>query len=138
VIGTRERKIRLAVLAGVVNQRQLGRWYALADALVFPSCQGETRGLVVNEAFQFDLALLVSDHAGSARDLVAGPWSPPPGSCVFPSGDAAAFAAAIRAVPVPSTRIRSQWRGPSAALPHPQDLADAVADVARASLGMGR
>jgi len=98
--------IRLAVLAGFVNQRELGRWYTMADALVFPSCQGETWGLVVNEAFQFGLTLLVSDHAGSARDLVAGPWSPPPGSCVFRSGEAAAFAAAIRAVPVPSTRIR--------------------------------
>ncbi len=117
--------------AGFVNQRELGRWYAMADALVFPSCQGETWGLVVNEALQFGLALLVSDHAGCARDLVEGTWPPPPGSTVFPSGDAAALAAAIRDLFTTGTSPRLGWRRPSDALPHPRDLADAVADVAR-------
>lgn len=124
--------------AGFVNQRQLGRWYAMADALVFPSCQGETWGLVVNEALQFGLALLVSDHAGCARDLVAGTWPSPPGSCVFPSGDAAALAAAIRDLLTTGTSPRLGWRRPSDALPHPRDLADAVADVVRTPQLKGR
>ena len=115
--------------AGFVNQGELGRWYATADALVFPSRQGETWGLVVNEALQFGLALLVSDHAGSARDLVAGRWPPPPGSCVFPSGDAAALAAAIRHLLAAEGSSRLAWRGAPEALPHPRDLADAVAEV---------
>lgn len=118
--------------AGFVNQRELGRWYAMADALVFPSRQGETWGLVVNEALQFGLSLLVSDHAGSARDLVAGPWPPPPGSCVFPSGDAAALATAIRDLVAIGSSTRLGWREPPGALPHPRDLADAVAAVAGA------
>jgi glycosyltransferase involved in cell wall biosynthesis len=118
--------------AGFVNQRQLGRWYAMADALVFPSCQGETWGLVVNEALQFGLALLVSDHAGSARDLVAGTWPSPPGSCVFPSGDAAALAVAIRGVLCLLPRSRPRWSPPAGALPRPSELAGVVSAVASA------
>lgn len=117
--------------AGFVNQRELGRWYAMADALVFPSRQGETWGLVVNEALQFGLALLVSDHAGCARDLVAGSWPAPPGSCVFPSGDAGALAAAIRGVLGAGPRPSSGWNLAPRSLPHPHDLAQAVAAVAR-------
>jgi glycosyltransferase involved in cell wall biosynthesis len=117
--------------AGFVNQRELGRWYAMADALVFPSRQGETWGLVVNEALQFGLALLVSDHAGCARDLVAGSWPAPPGSCVFPSGDAGALAAAIRGVLGAGPRPSSGWNLAPRSLPHPHDLAQAFAAVAR-------
>jgi len=121
--------------AGFVNQSELGRWYAMADALVFPSRQGETWGLVVNEALQFGLALLVSDHAGSARDLVAGPVAPPAGSRVFPSGDASALAGALQALlaagvsPTPRAGADS-----AAALPHPLELADAVAAVTMAGV----
>jgi len=118
--------------AGFVNQRELGRWYAMADALVFPSRQGETWGLVVNEALQYGLVLLVSDHAGSARDLVAGPWPPPPGSCVFPSGDAAALAEAIRGVLCRLPCSRPRWSPPAGALPRPMELAAAVSAVASA------
>lgn len=112
--------------AGFVNQSDLGRWYCMADALVFPSRQGETWGLVVNEALQFGLALLVSDHAGSARDLVAGPEPPPAGSAVFPSGDAKALAACLRRLrPRPLHPQASP--GTAAGLPHPEALARAVA-----------
>ncbi|MFM7675667.1 MAG: glycosyltransferase family 4 protein [Synechococcus sp.] len=117
------------LFAGFVNQQGLGRWYAMADALVFPSRQGETWGLVVNEALQFGLALLVSDHAGSARDLVAGPWPPPPGSCVFPSGDASALATAIRNVLGVRSGPSSGWNLDPRTLPHPLDLAHAVVEV---------
>jgi len=121
------------LFAGFVNQQELGRWYAMADALVFPSRQGETWGLVVNEALQFGLAVLVSDHAGSARDLVAGPWPPPPGSCVFPSGDAGALAAAIRDLLATGTTSRRRWQPSREALPHPSQLADAVLKVCRSA-----
>jgi glycosyltransferase involved in cell wall biosynthesis len=123
--------------AGFVNQSELGRWYAMADALVFPSRQGETWGLVVNEALQFGLALLVSDHAGSARDLVAGPVAPPAGSRVFPSGDASALAGALQALLAGGVSSTPRAGADSAAaLPHPFELADAVAAMTIAGVPM--
>jgi glycosyltransferase involved in cell wall biosynthesis len=60
-------------LAGFVNQSQVGRWYAAADCLVLPSRRGagETWGLVVNEALQFGLRVIVSDGVGCSADLQA-------------------------------------------------------------------
>ena len=55
---------------GFCNQSEIGRGYAMADALVFPSTQGETWGLVVNEALQFGLAVMASDHPGCVADLL--------------------------------------------------------------------
>ena len=116
---------------GFLNQSQLGRAYALADALVFPSSQGETWGLVVNEALQFGLAVLASDHAGCARDLLAVPAALPPGTAVFSSGDAAALAAAMRGWLTCGRDPADPARPPAPPLPHPRDLAEAVASVVR-------
>ncbi|MEI6828800.1 MAG: glycosyltransferase family 4 protein [Synechococcaceae cyanobacterium ELA445] len=115
--------------AGFRNQSEMGRFHALADALVFPSRQGETWGLVVNEALQFGLPVLVSDHAGCARDLVAPDAHPPAGSAVFPSGNPRALAAALERLleQHDPTRLRQ----PMEPLPHPGDLARAVATVVR-------
>jgi len=127
---------------GFRNQSELGRYYALADGLVFPSRQGETWGLVVNEALQFGLPVLVSDHAGCARDLVAPPARVPAGSAVFASDNPDALAAALRgwlAAPrvLPTQQALqadSAAQADAAAmgspavrrLPHPADLAGAV------------
>ena len=127
---------------GFRNQSELGSFYALADGLVFPSRQGETWGLVVNEALQFGLPVLVSDHAGCARDLVAPPAGVPPGSAVFASDNPDALATALRvwlAAPRPLPPQQGFWTDsassavlaatPSPAaklLPHPGDLARAV------------
>ena len=99
---------------GFQNQQQLGRFYALADTLVLPSIQGETWGLVVNEAQQFGLNVICSDKVGSSVDLV----DPSERGRVHRSGDAANFALAIAelskhpAQPSPGTQQ----------LPHPQQL----------------
>jgi glycosyltransferase involved in cell wall biosynthesis len=79
--------------AGFVNQSQLGRAYAVADCLVMPS-EGETWGLVVNEAMATGLPCVVSDRVGCAPDLVI------PGQTgdVFAFGDAAALEAAVAGV----------------------------------------
>ena len=55
---------------GFQNQSQLGRFYTVADSFIFPSLQGETWGLVVNEALQFGLRVVASDHPGCVRDLL--------------------------------------------------------------------
>ena len=116
---------------GFQNQRSLGACYATADALVFPSRQGETWGLVVNEALQFGCAVITSDHAGSARDLVAAPAPSPPGSAVFASNDAAAMAEALSRFA--ALHPRGFTPKPIRGLPHPRDLAQAVSAVLKAS-----
>ena len=57
---------------GFRNQREMGEGYASADALILPSRrgQGETWGLVVNEALQWGMPALVSDGVGCREDLV--------------------------------------------------------------------
>lgn len=76
------------VFAGFQNQSKLGRFYSAADCLVLPSSWSETWGLVVNEALQFALPVLVSDRVGCWPDLVI----PAETGYVFPAGDAAALA----------------------------------------------
>lgn len=56
-------------LTGFKNQSEVGKYFAAADIFVLPSGAGETWGLVVNEAMNFNLPILVSDVAGSAYDL---------------------------------------------------------------------
>jgi glycosyltransferase involved in cell wall biosynthesis len=77
-------------LKGFVNQSELGLYYRAADFLVLPSLT-ETWGLVVNEAMQFGLPVIVSDRVGCRLDLV----KPGHTGYVFPSGDAAALAQAM-------------------------------------------
>jgi glycosyltransferase involved in cell wall biosynthesis len=55
--------------AGFLNQSQIVRAYASGDILVLPS-DGETWGMVVNEAMACRLPCLVSDRVGCHPDLV--------------------------------------------------------------------
>jgi glycosyltransferase involved in cell wall biosynthesis len=55
---------------GFLNQTELWRAYLSADIFVLPSDNGETWGLVVNEAMLFGLPVLVSNEVGSRYDLV--------------------------------------------------------------------
>ncbi len=55
---------------GFLNQTELWRAYLSADVFVLPSDNGETWGLVVNEAMLFGLPVLVSNEVGSRYDLV--------------------------------------------------------------------
>jgi glycosyltransferase involved in cell wall biosynthesis len=57
-------------MIGFLNQQQIGRAYAVADALVLPSDGRETWGLVVNEAMACGVPAIVSEEAGCAPDLV--------------------------------------------------------------------
>lgn len=56
---------------GFLNQSEIGRAYAAADAIVLPSDWEETWGLVVNEAMLFGLPGIVSDRVGCGPDLVS-------------------------------------------------------------------
>jgi glycosyltransferase involved in cell wall biosynthesis len=75
---------------GFANQTRMPAVYALGDLLVLPSLS-EPWGLVVNEAMNLGLPVIVSDQVGAAPDLVssANGW-------VFPAGDIPALTAALR------------------------------------------
>ena len=59
-------KIRFA---GFVQKEQLPAYYALCDALMFPT-HSDTWGLVVNEAMASGTAIVTTDVAGCVADLV--------------------------------------------------------------------
>jgi glycosyltransferase involved in cell wall biosynthesis len=56
-------------ITGFLNQTEIPRAYAAADLLVLPS-RAERWGLVVNEAMNFSLPIIVSDRVGCGPDLV--------------------------------------------------------------------
>jgi glycosyltransferase involved in cell wall biosynthesis len=56
--------------AGFLNQGEMPRAYTAADVFMLPSKLHETWGLVVNEAMNFGLPIVVSDKVGCAADLV--------------------------------------------------------------------
>jgi glycosyltransferase involved in cell wall biosynthesis len=64
------RQIPDVVIAGFLNQAELPRAYASADVFCLFSKRNETWGVVVNEAMNFGLPILVSDKVGCGMDLV--------------------------------------------------------------------
>lgn len=80
--------------AGFLNQSEMPRAYAAADALVLPSDAGETWGLVVNEAMASGLAAIVSDQVGCREDLVEEGVT----GFSFPCGDPISLSACMSAV----------------------------------------
>lgn len=65
-----EKGLKNVILTGFINQNEISDYYAMADIFVLPSGTGETWGLVVNEAMNFQLPVVVSSTAGCAVDLV--------------------------------------------------------------------
>ena len=59
------------VFAGFLNQSEVSQAYSVADVFVLASGWDETWGVVVNEAMNFGLPVVVSDKVGCAVDLVA-------------------------------------------------------------------
>ena len=57
-------------ITGFINQKELPKYYTISDLFVLPSGIGETWGLVVNEAMNFKLPVIVSDTTGCSADLV--------------------------------------------------------------------
>jgi len=55
---------------GFMNQTEISQAYVAADIFVLPSKEHETWGVVVNEAMNFQLPIVVSDMVGCAVDLV--------------------------------------------------------------------
>ena len=66
----KENNLSDVYLTGFKNQSEIGKYFAVADIFVLASDAGETWGLVVNEAMNFGLPIIVSDMVGCAEDLV--------------------------------------------------------------------
>lgn len=69
----KRRAVELGVpvhFTGFLNQTEMWKAYVPADAFVLPSTNGETWGLVTNEAMLFGLPVIVSDQVGCGPDLV--------------------------------------------------------------------
>jgi glycosyltransferase involved in cell wall biosynthesis len=73
--------------AGFLNQSRIPEAYVAADCLVLPSDDGETWGLVVNEAMACGRPALVSDRVGCGPDLIVAGRT----GKVFPYGDSGAL-----------------------------------------------
>ena len=69
------RRIPRVLMPGFLNQTELPAAYTATDIFVLPSARHETWGLVVNEAMNFALPIIVSDKVGCAEDLVRPRWN---------------------------------------------------------------
>ena len=63
-------KLKNVLLTGFINQSLITQYYAISDVFVMCSSLGETWGLSVNEAMNYNLPLILSDLTGCSDDLV--------------------------------------------------------------------
>lgn len=87
---SRTRNIPNVLVSGFRNQTEIPQAYSAADILILPS-RSETWGLVVNEAMNFGLPIVVTDQVGCAADLVADGHN----GFVVPTDSIAGLAAAL-------------------------------------------
>ena len=114
-------------IVGFINQREIVEYYAKSDTVVVPSIDGETWGLVVNEALQCGCRVIATDKVGASRDLLqAYPHE------VIASNDASALREAINR----GFRKQTYWvDDPNRykRIPKPSDLSDTVIQWLRKS-----
>jgi len=90
---------------GFLNQSEIGRAYAAGDIFVLPSRNQETWGLVVNEALQFGLPVVISDAVGCHEDLVSDEST----GRVFRAGDVFDLSAALKSILSEFPAARSRY-----------------------------
>lgn len=89
--------------AGFLNQAQIIEAYVAADCLVLPSDDGETWGLVVNEAMACGLPAIVSDRVGCGPDLIETGVT----GAIYPMGDSGALADRLAAFAADKEKLRT-------------------------------
>jgi glycosyltransferase involved in cell wall biosynthesis len=119
-------------VTGFLNQSELPRAYAAADVLALCS-QRETWGLVVNEAMNFGLPVVVSDRVGCAADLVAEGEN----GLVVPAGSVGALATALRTL-VGDPAVRRRWGARSRELVDAYDVSRTADEMVAAVLRVVR
>lgn len=90
--------------AGFLNQIDIASGYEASDILVLPSAYQETWGLVVNEAMNFNLPIVVSDRVGCGADLVRSGEN----GMIFRSGDVQDLSQALQQL-VASPELRRKF-----------------------------
>jgi glycosyltransferase involved in cell wall biosynthesis len=88
----RKEQIPHVYLTGFVNQTAISAYYVTADVFVMCSGEGETWGLSVNEAMNFDKPVIVSATCGCSADLVKEGEN----GFLFETGDIPALADCLR------------------------------------------
>ncbi len=63
-------KLSNVILTGFINQSSISSYYAVGDVFVMCSQEGETWGLSINEAMNFELPVVASDVVGCTDDLI--------------------------------------------------------------------
>ena len=114
---------------GFVNQTQLPAIYTSADLMVLPSVY-DAFGVVVNEAMLCSCPVVVSDHVGAGRDLVA-PVCP---EFIYPCGDTDALAAVLQRADADRTRLSDLGRAARARMETwgpPENIAGTLEAIAR-------
>ena len=66
----KQNQLKNVLLTGFVNQSVIPQYYAISNVLVMCSTVGESWGLSVNEAMNYNLPLVLSDLTGCSDDLV--------------------------------------------------------------------
>ena len=113
-ISIERKKIKNVFFLGFQNNSQVSKYYAAADIFVLPS-QGESWGVVINEAMCFGLPIITTNKVMASYDLVREGEN---GYILFP-GDIAALTSALkellsdpekrRRMGERSTQIISEW-----------------------------
>ena len=85
------KKIKNIILVGFVNQSELHKYYLVSDCFILPS-SSETWGLVVNEAMNFSLPIILSDACGCSADLIEEGVN----GLIFPAGDSVSLSIAMQ------------------------------------------
>jgi len=119
-------------ITGFLNQSELSRAYAAGDVFVLPS-RLEPWGLVVNEAMNFSLPVVVTDRVGCAGDLVVAGEN----GAIVPAGDGAALEAVLDRL-VADAELRRRWGARSAEIVAEFGLeraADGIVAAARFAAG---
>lgn len=131
-----QRRIPDVHLSGFLNQSQVVRAYAAADAFALVSKEHETWGVAVNEALNFSLPVVVSDKVGAATDLVREDVN----GFVVPAYDVAALAERLaRLVDSPFLRARLGAASPGIADAFTYEVAaHGVVEAVAASVGAAR
>ena len=119
-------------LAGFLNQSELPEAYVAADVFCLPSVLHETWGLVVNEALNFGLPVVVSDKVGCAADLVRPGWN----GFVVPAGESQPLAEVLEEL-VTDADLRAAFGARGAELVREYSVAacaDGIVEACRAAV----
>ena len=121
-----ENDLQQVVLTGFINQFSIPEYYAISDVFIMCSGAGESWGLSVNEAMNFNLPLILSDLTGCSDDLV----NEGDNGFVFKTGDVEELAERIKWV---LNENKLTWSIPSEKLVHKYSYA-AILDNLRVSI----